>query len=122
GRRPEHRIRDRDAVYGGALRERAEALRVETVRTPVRAPRANAVAERVLGTLRREGLDHVLPLTDAHDRTLRADHAGDGNTERPHRPRPPETPRPAARSPAGAVRGRCSGACTTRTRAPREGG
>jgi hypothetical protein len=42
GCRPEHLLRDRDTVYGGALRERARGLGIEPVRTPVRAPRANA--------------------------------------------------------------------------------
>jgi putative transposase len=56
GRRPRHLIRDRDAVYGGDFRERAKALGIEPVLTPARAPRANAVAERVIGSLRRECL------------------------------------------------------------------
>jgi transposase InsO family protein len=56
GRRPRHLIRDRDRVYGADFRDRAKALGIETVLTPVRAPRVNAVAERVIGTLRRECL------------------------------------------------------------------
>jgi transposase InsO family protein len=106
GRRPRHLLRDRDAVYGGDFRERAKTLGIETVLTPVQAPRANAVAERVIGTLRRECLDHVLPLDEAHLRTLLAEYADYYNTERPHRTLRLETPRPAARSPTGAVRAR----------------
>src|SRR5262249_40114003 len=64
GRRPKHLIRDRDAVYGGDLRARAAGPGIETILTPVRAPRANAVAERVIGTLRRECLDHLIPLDE----------------------------------------------------------
>jgi hypothetical protein len=45
GRRPRFLLRDRDAVYGGDFAKRTEALGVETLLTPVRAPRANAIAE-----------------------------------------------------------------------------
>jgi len=103
GRRPKHLIRDRDAVYGGAFRDRAKTLGIETILSPVGAPRANAVAERVIGTLRRECLDHVLPLNEAHLRAILAEFAAYYNTERPHRTLRLETPRPASRSPTGAV-------------------
>jgi transposase InsO family protein len=74
GRRPAHLIRDRDAVYRGEFRRRAKGLGVETVLTPVRAPRANAVAERVIGSIRRECLDHVIPLSERHLRTVLAEY------------------------------------------------
>ena len=102
GRRPKHLIRDRDRVYGGDFQARASGLGIETVLTPVRAPQANAVAERVIGTLRR-GLDHVLPLDEAHLRSILAEYVHYYNTERPHRTLRLETPRPTARSPIGAV-------------------
>jgi transposase InsO family protein len=73
------------------------------VLTPVRAPRANAVAERVIGTLRRDCLDHVIPLDEAHLRALLAQSTDDYNMERPHRTLRLETPQPASRSPTGAV-------------------
>ncbi len=124
GRRPTHLIRDRDAVYGGAFRARAEALGIEPVRTPVRAPRADAVAERVIGTFRRKYLDHVIPLNEG------------APPDDPHRNRrllqpgasapdpAPRDARPASRSPTGAALARpwCSGACTTPARVPHEGG
>ncbi len=47
GRRPRHLVRDRDAVYGGDFTARARRPGIETVLTPVRAPRAKAIAERV---------------------------------------------------------------------------
>jgi hypothetical protein len=58
------------AVYGGAFRGPAAELGIETVLTPVRAPRANAVAERVIGTLRRECFDHVIPVDERHLRAI----------------------------------------------------
>ena len=108
GKRPKHLIRDRDAVYGHDFRARAKALGVETVLTPVRSPRANAIAERVIGTLRRECLDHLIPLDERHLRTVLAEYVDYYNSERPHRTLQLETPllatRPAAG--AGAVTGR----------------
>jgi transposase InsO family protein len=78
-------------------------LGIETLLTPVRAPRATAVAERVIGTLRRECLDHVIPLNEAHLRTILAQFTDYYNRERPHRAQHLETPQPAARSSTGAV-------------------
>ncbi|MGH2350756.1 MAG: integrase core domain-containing protein, partial [Chloroflexota bacterium] len=103
GRRSKHLIRDRDAVYGGGFRARAKALGIETVLTPVRAPRANAVAERANGTLPWECLDHVIPLNEAHLRTILTEYADYYNTERAHRTLRLDTPQPASRSPTGAV-------------------
>jgi transposase InsO family protein len=57
GRTPRYLVRDRDAVYGRDFVARARGLGTETVLTPVRAPRANAIAERLVGTLRHECLD-----------------------------------------------------------------
>jgi transposase InsO family protein len=57
GRAPRSLVRDRDTVDGREFVPRARGLGVETLLTPVRAPRANAVAERLIGTLRRECLD-----------------------------------------------------------------
>jgi putative transposase len=54
GRRPRHLVRDRDSVYGGDFAGRAKGLGIETVLTPVQAPRANAIAERAVLTLRNE--------------------------------------------------------------------
>jgi hypothetical protein len=82
GRRPKHLLRDRDRVYGGAFRDRATALGIETILSRVRAPRANAVAERVIGTLRRECLDHVIPVDERHLRAILAEYVGYYNRDR----------------------------------------
>ena len=50
GRQPRYLLRDRDAVYGGAFVPRARRLGIRTVLSPVRAPRANAIAEQVVRT------------------------------------------------------------------------
>jgi transposase InsO family protein len=103
GRRPKRLIRDRDRVYGGDFQARASGLGIETVLTPVRAPRANAVAERLIGTLRRECLDHLIPVDEVYLRSILAEYAAFYNTERPHRTLRLEVPRPASRSSTGAV-------------------
>jgi transposase InsO family protein len=101
GRRPKHLNRDRDRIYGGDFRQRAAARGIETMLTPVRAPRANAVAERVIGTLRRECLDHVIPVNEAHLRAILVEYADSYNRDRPHRTLRLQPPRPQERPPAG---------------------
>jgi putative transposase len=97
GARPRFLVRDRDAKSAGAFDEvfRAEGARV--IRTPVRAPRANAYAERWVRTVRAECLDHMLILSRGHlDRVL-VEYVEHYNRARPHRslglttplPRPP---------------------------------
>jgi putative transposase len=94
GRRPRYVVRDRDAVYGRDFVPKARGLGIDTVLTPVRAPRANAVAERVIRTLRQECLDHVVVLNERHLR----EYADYYNAQRPHRSlalAPPRPPPPA---------------------------
>jgi len=71
------------------------------VLTPVRAPRANAVAERVIGTLRRECLDHVIPLDEHHLERILAEYVAYYNGDRPHRTLRLQTPQPGDRPRAG---------------------
>jgi putative transposase len=56
GTTPKYLLRDRDRAYGPEFARRVRALGTQTLLAPFRAPRANAVAERVIGTLRRECL------------------------------------------------------------------
>jgi transposase InsO family protein len=88
GRAPRFLVRDRDAVYGRDFARRARGLGIETLLTPVRAPMANAVAERLVGTLRRECLDHVVVVNERHLRAILAEFAHFYDQERPTAPAP----------------------------------
>jgi transposase InsO family protein len=106
GRRPRFLLRDRDAVYGGDFAKRAAALGIEALLAPVRAPRANAVAERVIGTLRRECLDHLIVLSESHLRGVLAEFTRFYNRNRPHRALQLQVPRPTAFTAGGPIRRR----------------
>ena len=106
GRSPRYLIRDRDAVFGGEFVPRAGELGIKTILTPVRAPRANAVAERLVGTLRRECLDRVVVVNEQHLRAVLTEFARFHNRERPHRSLRLETPVSVVRSTTGSVRAR----------------
>ena len=104
GRPPRYVVRDRDAVYGRDVVPRARGLGIETVLTPVRAPRASAVAERLVGPLRRGCLDQLILLNEAHRRAILTECVQCDNQERPHRTLRLETPMPVVRLTAGAIR------------------
>src|SRR5207249_4369456 len=94
GAAPRLLVRDRDAKYARTFDEvfRAEGTRV--IRTPVRAPRANAHAERWVRTIRAECLDHMLILSRRHlDRVL-TEYVEHYNGARPHRSLGLATPEP----------------------------
>ena len=98
--------RVRDAVDGGDFVPKAGGLGVHTLLTPVRAPRANAIAERAVGTLRRECLDHIIVVNEAHLRAPLAGFLAYHNRDRPHRALGLGTPYPVARATFGPIRRR----------------
>lgn len=77
-------IRDRDGRFTTAFDEVFSGNGTRVIRTPVRSPRANAYAERFVGTLRRESLDYVLILSQRHLRSVFAEYARHYNGHRPH--------------------------------------
>ena len=106
GASPRYLIRDRDAAYGADFSERARRQGTETLLTPIRAPRANAIAERMVRTFRRECLDHLLVLNERHLRSVLGEFVRYYNRDRPHRTLRLETPQPTARPAGGTVRAR----------------
>jgi transposase InsO family protein len=81
---PRFFIRDRDQAYGLVFSARLRGLGIREIRTAVRAPRMNAFAERVIGTLRRECFDHLIVLNQRHARRLLAEFRAWYNQDRPH--------------------------------------
>ena len=106
GAQPKYLIRDRDRAYGPGFAGRARALGTQTLLAPIRAPRANAVAERVIGTLRRECLDHLIVLNEQHLRAILREFVAYYNADRPHRTLGLEPPEPAPHAQTGPVRSR----------------
>jgi putative transposase len=80
-------IRDRDAKYTEPFDAVFAADGIEVVRTAPRAPRMNAHCERVIGTLRREALDHLLIWDETHARHVLGAYARHYNRHRPHQAR-----------------------------------
>ena len=78
-------IRDRDEKFTASFDAVFAAEDRRIVMSPVRAPRADAICERVIGTLRRECLDWMLILGRRHLETVLAEYVEHYNTHRPHR-------------------------------------
>ena len=81
---PRFLIRDNDSKFGATFQNLAEGAGVEVLRTPFRAPRANATCERYLGSLRRECLDHLIILSEDHLRRAVIEYVRYHNECRPH--------------------------------------
>lgn len=81
---PRYLQRDRDAVYGKKFRQRIKSLGIEEVVAAPRSPWQNPYAERVIGTIRRECLDHVIILNERHLRRILREYIEYYNTCRTH--------------------------------------
>jgi transposase InsO family protein len=78
-------VRDRDTKFTAAFDAVFAAEEIQVLRTPVRAPRANAYAERWVGTVRREVLDRILVFGCRQLRSVLAEYVDHYNGHRPHR-------------------------------------
>src|SRR5713226_9725249 len=82
---PRYMIRDRDRIYGTAVTRRLRAMGIRDKPTAPASPWENGFAERLIGSIRRECLDHVIVLGEAHLRRVLKSYAHYYNGVRTHR-------------------------------------
>ncbi len=86
-------IHDRDSIFSRELDQKLKSdFELKVLRTPVRAPKANAYCERLIGTVRRECLDFMIPLNERHLRMTLRSWVKHYNKGRPHSSLGPEIP------------------------------
>jgi transposase InsO family protein len=88
-------IHDRDTIFSAEVDAAVEGFGLKVLKTPVRAPMANSFCERVIGTLRRECLDYLIPLNARHLKRMLSEFATHYNRGRPHSALGPGLPEPA---------------------------
>ena len=87
-------IHDRDRIFAKHLDDSIRALGVKVLRSPVASPKASALCERVIGTARRECLDWMIPISEAHLRAILKYWVTHYNGGRPHMALGPGVPDP----------------------------
>ena len=95
-------IHDRDSIYSVELDSGIKSMGLKILKTPVRTPTANAYCERIIGTIRRECLDFMIPLNERHLRSLLREWKDHFNRGRPHSSLGPGIPDAYADMPVGA--------------------
>jgi putative transposase len=91
---PRYLLRDRDAIYGDAFVRRVKGLGMSEILIAPRAPWQNPFAERVIGSIRRECLDHVIVINERHLRRLLHSYFAYYNATRPHQSLHNDSPYP----------------------------
>ena len=81
---PKYLLRDNDSIYGEVFQQRVKSLGIEEVRTAYRSPWQNAYVERVIGSIRRECLDHVIIMNERHLKRLLTEYFEYYNGHRAH--------------------------------------
>ena len=92
-------IHDRDAIYAPLVDDAVEAMGLSVLKTPARTPQANAFCERVIGTMRRECLNWLIPLNERHLRQILRAWVPHYNRGRPHMSLGPGLPEPSTAVP-----------------------
>ncbi len=98
-------LHDHDSIYSPDLDADLTAMGVRVLRTPVQAPLANAYCERLLGSLRRECVDFLIPFGEEHLRRILRAWEVHYNRGRPHAWLGPGLPEPSPGLPAPALAG-----------------
>ncbi len=88
-------IHDHDSIYSDSVDRTITAMGLRVLKTPVRSPQANAFCERVIGTIRRECLDWMIPLSERHLRRVLQQWVQHYNRGRPHESLGPGIPDPS---------------------------
>ena len=102
-------LRDNDAIYGKIFSRKISALGLAEVTTALRSPWQNPYVERVIGSIRRECLNHTIIIGERHLRRVVANYVGYYNSVRTHVPLEKNAPHP--RSIQGPRRGRIVRRC-----------
>lgn len=89
-------IHDRDAIFSTQVDQGVRNMGLHVIKTPIRTPVANAIGERVIGTIRRECLDRVIPLGENHLYALLKAWVAHYNEGHPHMTLGPGIPQPPA--------------------------
>ena len=87
-------VRDRDSIFSAEVDDQLKVFGLRVLRTPARAPQANAYCERLVGTVRRECLDFMIPLGERHLSKILAEWVRHYNQGRPHASLGPGIPEP----------------------------
>ena len=92
--RYQYLLHDRDSIFAEHLDESITRLGVRVLKSPPRSPTANSICERVIGTIRRECLDWLIPLSESHLRSILKSWIAHYNAGRPHMALGPGVPAP----------------------------
>ena len=106
GTAPRYLIHDRDGVYGQSFRSTVTAMGVEEVVTAPRSPWQNPYVERLIGSVRRECLDHSIILNERHLRRILGSYLDYYHGSRTHLSIGKDTPDGRPVQPAGPGNGR----------------
>ena len=91
-------LHDRDSIFARHLDESIERFGMRVLKSPPRSPTANAVCERLIGTMRRECLDWLVPISEPHLRSILKIWVSHYNSSRPHMALGPGVPDPPTKA------------------------
>jgi transposase InsO family protein len=101
---PKFLIRDNDVKFGGVFKRRVRAMGIRDRPTSFRSPWQNGHTERVIGTIRRECLDHVIVVNDTHLRRVLSAYVQYYNDARTHRSLDKDSPLSLPKTSSGRIR------------------
>lgn len=91
-------IHDRDSIFAKHLDESIARLGLAVLKSPPRSPMANSICERLIGTIRQECLDWMIPMSESHLRSILTEWKRHYNGGRPHMSLGPGVPDPPTRA------------------------